>query len=140
MTMRYDVETLRELLARVETATRPDRKLGYDILRLLHPEWKSYADEQFHDNKFYSPRITSSIDAAVGLIERVLPGRYWATTGQWNVEGGKHTPGAQIDAGCFPIIITNAATPALALCAAMLHALITIEDALEKEEPSETRS
>jgi hypothetical protein len=147
MTKHFDVSKLRALLKRVEAATGPDAELDAEIAKgltlysnvtfypfSLHGEAYWEGTEVLHDRdgepfEDYTPipKYTASIDAATALIGCVLPGRYWVTFGQWCVEGG-HTPGAQIDAGRFPFIVTNAATPALALCEAMLHALIASEE------------
>jgi len=70
------------------------------------------------------PRFTASIDAALALVERVLPDREW---GIWQVqENGRYY--AQIGDDhwdeAMGVIIAHAKTPALALCIALLRANI----------------
>lgn len=90
---------LNELLERVKAATGPDREIDVALLHLWDPDHealRSY-DERYQielrDGVFsvwktdggYSasvpfPRFTASIDAALALVGRVLPG--------WNVQFG----------------------------------------------------
>lgn len=77
---------LAELLERVKDATGPDRWLSRDIWQYLDtPEWKRaylLAQEPCgcpHDQAVeYAARhladVTASIDAAIALVERCLPG------------------------------------------------------------------
>ncbi len=60
-----DIAKLRELLARVEVATGPDVRLDRAI------------NAMFPDGELGSPYYTASIDAAVALCKRVLPGWVW---------------------------------------------------------------
>lgn len=115
--MSTDLAKLRELLARVESATGPDRKLEYGIARMFIDHWKEYDEDEFYDNATHCPRLTSSIDAAVQLCERVLPGWIWDVTStgtSWVM-----TPGDSDEH-----FAASAATPAIALCAAILRAKI----------------
>ena len=72
-----------ELLARVEAAAGPDRELDSSIALLCgwthevnHAE--DYECWRNPDGKAcYLPRYTASIDAALALVERVLPGWMW---------------------------------------------------------------
>jgi hypothetical protein len=57
-----DVAKLRDLLSRVEAASGPDVRLDRAI------------NKMFPDGELGSPYYTSSIDAAVALAERALPG------------------------------------------------------------------
>ena len=77
------------------------------------------------------PRFTTSLDAALALAERVLPGWYWRAgrtpLGQWHhgryTYGWAHlsrTDASNCDRG--DEATGWAATPALALCAAILLA------------------
>jgi hypothetical protein len=60
-----DISKLRELLDRVESATGHDPRLDHVINGL------------FPDCELGAPYYTGSIDAAVALCERVLPGWAW---------------------------------------------------------------
>lgn len=130
---------LKELLARVEGATGADRELSVRIWFALHPDpeelWSlsglnaqreqhsektllrdvlsSSRNYGFHDQD----HVTASLDAALALCERVLPG--------WRFVVGTMPEGAGYYAavGTMPGVKT-AQTPALALIACVLHALI----------------
>lgn len=87
--MSYDKEQLASLLARVEAATGPDRELGVDILICIGG-WSCSEDFELsdHEGKMWSRAISPrkrpglwehmnpalSIDAALALVRRVLPG------------------------------------------------------------------
>ena len=122
--------TLRDLLERVERSTGPDRELdahiaikaagmtptavyGHELLGNLHT-----APSRF-------PAYTSSVDAALALIGRVLPGA------EGFVEFGKRPVAVLFIDGDDGQTSTvgRAPTPALALCAALLAAMIEQEGA-----------
>lgn len=65
--------TLSALLARVEAATGPDREIDLSLAALAYPKTpRSYwADHTGHGAQ---EEYTASVDAALALIERVLPG------------------------------------------------------------------
>lgn len=82
-------ETLEALLARVEAATGPDQELDGDLAVALEgwtlrkfegdkrPYWrdaKHSNQENYFARKDGPPRYTASIDAAVALVEKKLPG------------------------------------------------------------------
>lgn len=74
--------------------------------------------------RFSAPPVTTSLDAALALAERVLPGWTWVADG-----GGKSRAtgvvigeGAGEDEGPDPAFTGKASTPALALCIAVLKA------------------
>lgn len=95
---------LNELLERVKAATGPDKDIDVALLHLwepTHEALRSY-DERYQtelrDGVFsvwktdggYSasvpfPRFTSSIDAALALVERVLPGCEYEATNLYHV-------------------------------------------------------
>jgi hypothetical protein len=124
-----------ELLARVEAAMGPDRELDRDLAEWAYPdlltrERRSVGGEAF---SWMHPRYgltrcepyTASLDAALALVERCLPGRSWDLS---------FTLGDQ------PYYMANllwparefravARTPALALLAALLRALSIHPDA-----------
>ena len=140
----FNVETLRALLARVEAATGPDRKIDAAIAVTIDGGPKSFTSDDapdrtrgsygagiwFTDADNYhvlsktvrcAALITASIDAAVALIERVLPEWIWDVTStgtSWIMAGDEsdlHVP-------------AKGATPALAILAAIFRALIHIEE------------
>jgi len=75
--------TLSDLIARLETASGPDRELDAAIHRLLAgsptDHWYNFFGEWITDQN--CPHISASIDAAVALAERVLPGWTWSIAG-----------------------------------------------------------
>lgn len=110
----YDLTTLRDLLVRVEAATGPDWELDYGLFRAFAIPGRSNDWNPSAGNMF-----TSSIDAAVALIERVLPhsliglsnDRTEGWTAKVRLSCGKRMP-----------------DPALALLSALLKALIAREE------------
>ncbi len=137
---------LQELLKRVEAATGPDREIDTAIWLQIAPgatrsQWsyihKASARECFVDETrdatgrwITTPAYTGILDAAVGLVEKMLPG--W--TGHLDFGGSQAcgyvirplTEGPLLEHRAF------GATPALALCAALLRALIASETQNEK--------
>lgn len=109
-----DLTTLRDLEKRLEEATGPDRALGFKLsIALQAPKYDGTA-EQWFGNK---SDPTRSIDAAIDLVERVLP------DAEWFIEGPKPSVvtlhGVDVDED-----LHVAASPALALCLALIRALI----------------
>lgn len=125
---------LSSLIARSEAAEGPDRELDCHLwvvaqggdarMNYVESESKCFVWERGLDGMWIRgvvnfravPSYTSSIDAAVSLAERVLPGIRWELT----TTGFK--PGASLvtDGGIFG---GYAATPALAICLSTLRAL-----------------
>ena len=115
---------LAALLERVRKATGPDRELDYEIPLAVEPPpptgfWTT-------DREYYPP-ITSSIDAALGLVERVLPGWSWRV-GAYNLDRVPRCELAQpVETEFGPGIGVRAQvdgpTAPLAILAAMLTAL-----------------
>jgi len=71
-----------ELLARVEAATRSDRKIDHDLYAKLictTPELQAHLRGVDASNSFSYPFYTASIDDALALVERMLPGWFWRT-------------------------------------------------------------
>lgn len=70
-----DVQTLRDLIARVEAATGPDRDIARDIALAIGWERKDFGDGwewrepggSWHHTHSEVPDFTSSLDAAVSL-------------------------------------------------------------------------
>lgn len=128
------------LLARVEAAEGADRDLDEAIALTLCDEHRfmQLADApvglgcemyRFGPHGFHSAlRVTGSLDATLGLCERVLPGweRHVRIMSNTDALGGVVEPGAWERKGAdFRGLFTaNHKSPALALLGAMLRALI----------------
>lgn len=121
---------LQTLLERVEKATGPNRKIDA-LLWPLAPDFTrdvSLTGEEVAWREHASPRYTASLDAALALVERVLPG--------WTWDIGAESYGASAEgawARVYPRGFMSkgsgnryAKTPTLALLAALLRAL-TVE-------------
>lgn len=114
---------LSELIARVEGATGADRDLNADLLKAFGWFVDSAGNAIDHEGRraFTVPDLTASLDAALALAERVLPG-WWPRVecfGEW------WEAGVSNDDGRCPTPQTNciatAPTPALALVLAVLR-------------------
>lgn len=126
--------SLSDLLARVEAATGPDRELD-DSLALASGWHPPGVDPRLFSNPdthrlyaHHAPAFTASLDAALALCERVLPGWRWTLDSESNREGvPRGKPGASVYIDQYdpdaPFHSAEAPTPALALLAAMLKAL-----------------
>lgn len=74
-------EKLTELLARLDAATGPDREIdwavfsacGFRVNDLQKSRWRVW----LVDNWAPLPPVTASIDAALALVERLLPGSFY---------------------------------------------------------------
>lgn len=73
------VSLLEALRERVLTATGPNRDLDCDIINVLAPPLRFKSDG--------SGFVTSSLDAALGLVERVLPGWDYGVSTEPKVHG-----------------------------------------------------
>lgn len=102
---------LSSLLARIESATGPDRELDSEIAFALTPP-----DAEIG---LLALNYTASLDAVIALCERVLPGWSWAVDSGYAANHHKSHAEAWTgdDEGSG-----DAATPALALCAAIIKA------------------
>lgn len=124
---------LRDLLRRVESATGADALLDRQLAITLgaytfekrgrdRRAWFYPADKEWFYRRDIAPPYTASLDAALALVERVLPGwgfylrrdKDGCGCGLVHPEFPRVTPGHQ-----------EAPTPALALLAALLRALDT---------------
>lgn len=76
-----DLATLDELIARVEKATVGDRLIDADLYRLELGVW---ADTSIQWNMCAD--YTASIDAALGLVERMLPGWMVVNLCEWEAD------------------------------------------------------
>jgi hypothetical protein len=98
-----DKDELVRLAERVEAATGDSFDLNHAIARAL-----GIASEPF----------TASLDAAMTLVPE---GCKWGFDGHWNI-ARIYSYEYQTNRGQYPIYEAEAATPALALCAAALRA------------------
>ncbi|TXN80619.1 hypothetical protein [Methylobacterium sp. WL8] len=130
--MANDVEVLRGLLARVKAATGPDPILDRYLCHALGvAPWAGTPAEHLGmcmpGSKMAkaTPALTASIDAAVALVGRALPGWHWhaCSDGYREKLGG----GACVFHGKDDFASGDAATTPLAICAALLTALIAAE-------------
>lgn len=118
-------ETVDDLIRRVEAATGPDRELDARIKYAVHAGLRSFGSldawlsTDTSRKRSCVPEYTASIDAALALVERVLPGCQWII--------GRQTAGASdakigSQSGWSKQPWTHAATPPLAILAALLRA------------------
>jgi hypothetical protein len=80
---------LSSLIARLEAAEGPNYALEVDIFKFFNPEYSDYVQgrgglvhkEDGEDQRVLSnvrpPNVMASLDAAVSLANRVLPGWFW---------------------------------------------------------------
>jgi len=83
-----------ELITRLSTLDAPDREVDWEIQQFFMGEWlqkNGYRREGDHYRTFTPPlsgteicsgpeHYTFSVDAAIALAEKVLPGWYWGIT------------------------------------------------------------
>lgn len=102
----------------------PARNMDYEAVEPGHYWYVARSGKSLHS----APTYTSSLDAVVALVERVLPGSFWRAQKQspdydiapfWAVCGPHGKPKRQHTA--------DGATPALALLAALIKAKIAQE-------------
>lgn len=124
---------LQSLLERLEKATGPDREIDQDIediVRLgIAPRDKPLP---------FCPKYTSSLDAALSLVERVLPPLPTADHkhSEIRLQIADGDTNAVIDRDTFSgeaVTIASAATPALALCLALVRAKLEDEKGNDRE-------
>jgi len=111
------------LLTRIESGQGADEALDLDIIKTLLPKavvMRADTDEEGKvipgkSNEYTHWRLTSSLDAALSLVERMLPGWPWIV----------YHDGAELISpkAAGPIHYGRAPTPARSLLAALLRAL-----------------
>ncbi len=136
--MTHTLTTLRDLKARLDAAKGPDRELDAAIfVALVEPTWVTSPKDpgavaadamsfrstgKLHyitKTSKHAPHYTASIDAAVALVERALPGKVVSIIADAiNLVSGENWRGVPL----------GKALP-LALCRALLSALIAKEKA-----------
>jgi hypothetical protein len=117
---------LGDLLERVEKATGPDRELDFALALAFTPGGYRWPDERGGAIMWPDGRgsfgvaepdcLTASLDAAMALVERVLPGWDWII--------GHTNGGLTVHAQLGPNEMAFGDTAPLALLAALLKALI----------------
>lgn len=82
-----------DIIRRLEEAEGPSRELNLAIFRAVHPEYDDYVEgrgglvhpDDGEDQRVLSdirwPAYTASLDAAIALVERKLPGCYREISG-----------------------------------------------------------
>lgn len=129
----YTGGDLADLIARVEAATGGDRALDFLINETTGVAWRVTRDEPGFVGEYvqgWNPAVTDSLDAALALKDRVLPG-YAAAVGDMAFEGAGKRPWATIWTPTGnPQFVAEGATPALALIAAALKALPLLDGGL----------
>ena len=125
-----------ELIERLEKAEGPDREIDADLVCVCCPGAlvSQYIASDAEPSVFHAhalglsdrsdvPAYTSSLDAALSLVERKLPGVHWS------VSNAAVKPRANVwmPQPTRPIMgpYSSGATPALAVCLALLRALST---------------
>lgn len=121
---------LSDLIAKLEAASEGSRELDEDLHNAIRPtmeEWTKMAgvDDDAYFYWVFRPRYTTSVDAAISLAGKMLPGR-----------GHGYLPGffpphpfagiIGADLGTVDLktaTICGGPTPALALCLAVLKAM-----------------
>lgn len=113
------------LISRLEESTEGSRELDTDLFQAFAgDDWhKAYIraqepcgcphDMAVEEARHYAPRYTTSLDAAIALVERLLPGWWWEIDAAGNATVFKAPR----------YVVEHAATPALALCLAALKAM-----------------
>jgi hypothetical protein len=114
--------SLQELRERIGRLTGPDRETDMLIWgALLEDKRDRWSGWSFWITAGGLPHFTASLDAAVALVERVLPGWNWLLRND-NCLANLWAPGTEPNDGdaCYP---SWAGTPVLALLLALLDAL-----------------
>lgn len=136
-------QSLEGLIERVKAATGADARLDVDLATLSGWKWNvmegalGYWTDPDGDQRGI-PNYTASIDAAIALVERVLPNFRWGVSGHSLKDGvyadGPHKGKPKYAAGFRAHVtkhsplrpmstIADAKTAPLAILAALLHAL-----------------
>jgi len=99
-----------EIIERLEKADGPDRELDHAIDAMLPTGVPRHV---------WRPIYTASLDAAIALVERTLPGYIWSVS-----DGDEHGPNALVHRPDDKSPVGDmAATPAIALLISMFRAL-----------------
>lgn len=122
-------QDLSDLLVRVEGATGEDSALSNAVCIATGVAWTEKRNDPGFVGEYmrgWYPNVTASLDAALALVTRVLPGWSWDTGCSYYPEDGAFVARAWPGPGRLSEGTGNvhAASPSLALLAAMLKALI----------------
>lgn len=129
--------TLQSLLERLEKASGGDREIdarlaeafgGFaDVIRALNEDGSTFdAMVDYGEDSFDEcPRYTSSLDAALSLVERVMPG--WGYFLRHDADSGYVAALVYPDAFRVTPGATKAASMPLALCLALVRAKLEDE-------------
>ena len=134
--MGYNLEMLRKLESRISEAKGPSQELNADIWvitggpsrrnyhywRGCQPKGESPTVRNYALDR--APNLTGSLDAAIALIERVLPGAEWQVStlyGRATAELPLNQ--SELNNGVF----RDDSNVSLALCLALIRALIAKE-------------
>jgi hypothetical protein len=120
MKVQVGMADLTPLSERVEGAGGPDRELDREVWAALVANPPA---SLVHVGRIEVPAYTASLDSALGLVERVLPGWAWRVefVAKWRPGGPFY--GADLTDGIKPASRRAGPTPALAVLAALLKAL-----------------
>jgi hypothetical protein len=134
--------TLKELAAMLDAATGPSRELDADLAEVVGlrierehytrytQEWAPYIYDWMGCNKHPLPRFTSSIDAALALVERLLPGAITVHAQQWKHPTYERPESWTWELSIYPrgrTTATYSPTAPLAILRALVAALISQE-------------
>lgn len=123
-----NIETLESLAERLDKATGPDRELDFDIATAIEPGviCLRYNEDDRKNEPFTHWEYTFSIDDACALCERIFPGcEYGVYYFGHRMPRFAKAEVAQIGGPHAEDV--KGATPALALCLALIRALIEKE-------------
>jgi hypothetical protein len=119
------------LIERLEAAAGPDREIDKAIFAYLGYTWRAMDYWSADSTKMWSGPVflTYSIDAALALVERLLPGIFWVI-GQGKTNSVEKLFGCQLLFGTEEIIGSGESDHApLAILLALLKALQESHDA-----------
>ena len=114
--------TLNELAAMLDAATRPSREIDVAAFQALFPDTRVY--------EAHCPPLTSSIDAALALVERLLPGAITVHAQQWKHPTYERPESWTWELSNYPrgrTTATYSPTAPLAILKALVAALIAQE-------------
>ena len=116
-----------DLIFELQTATEGSAKLNLAIIETLGIKWSSDEDGQYGPYGIIPKRCryTESLDAALSLV----PKDY-----RWSVDGpdAEFCGVALLEVGGPGLVVTRGATPAIAVCLAVLE-LVEVPDATSKQ-------
>ncbi|PRD42065.1 hypothetical protein C5748_18075 [Phyllobacterium phragmitis] len=104
-----------DLIAKLEAATGPDKDIDLAIVRTFISDGEAHLHEKYDLDSY---RLTESIDAAIALAERLLPGAF---VNIGTMIGGKlHHAEIECDETGVEVSVNNAPSVPIALLIATL--------------------